>query len=194
MKFVKIIGTIVLAIIVLVCSLSIYEYLSWKKVFLNDRESFVCNDFRGNIGRGNIDERIKEYVFSKDGTASISFSIEEIFVLLKNLPTKSNTLIVEEICIKPSKGVWSIYLKSKMYGINMLWTHFNLVKDARETAQLYVKEFSFGGVSLFNIFSSKVMEGINEGISNAIILVNENGFLGRDIHNIELLEDSVVVR
>ena len=71
---------------------------------------------------------------------------------------------------------------------------FNLVKDARETAQLYVKDFSFGGISLLNIFSSKVMNEVNEGISEAIVLVNENGFLGRDIHNIELLEETVVVR
>lgn len=194
MKVIKIIGLIILVTLLAICSFSLYEYFSWKKVFTNTKESMICIDFSGESDLTDVQKRVKDYVFSKDGTATISFSVEEVLAFLKYVPVTSNTITVREMCVKPSKGVWLISLKLKVYGMNIPWVQFNLVKDARETAQLYVKDFSFGEISLLNILSSKVTNEVNEGISEAIILVNENNFLGREIHNIELLEEIVVVR
>lgn len=194
MKVIKIIGLIILVTLFVIFSFSLYEYFSWKKSFTNNKESMTCTDFSGESDLTDVQKRVKDYVFSKDGTATISFSVEEVLAFLKYVPVTSNTITVREMCVKPSKGVWLISLKLKVYGMNIPWVQLNLVKDARETAQLYVKDFSFGEISLLNILSSKVTNEVNEGISEAIILVNENNFLGREIHNIELLEDSVVVR
>lgn len=194
MKIIKRVGLIALIASLAILSFSLYEYFSWKKNFVSSKEDMVCTDFSRESDLTNVQKRVKDYVFSKDGTATISFSVKEVLAFLKYVPVTSNTITVKEMCVKPSKGVWLISLKLKVYGTSIPWVQFNLVKDARETAQLYVKDFSFGGISLLNIFSSKVMNEVNEGISESIVLVNENGFLGRDIHNIELLEEMVVVR
>lgn len=42
--------------------------------------------------------------------------------------------------------------------------------------------------------SKNILEKINKGISDALVLVSENGFLGKDIINIDLLFDSVVLK
>jgi hypothetical protein len=41
---------------------------------------------------------------------------------------------------------------------------------------------------------SRLREDLNRGVSDGIIMLNENNFLGRRIDNIELLEDRIVFK
>ena len=50
----------------------------------------------------------------------------------------------------------------------------------------------FGPYEIGNIFN--ITDMINTGIADALLTVNENGFSGRYLENIELLEDKVVVK
>jgi hypothetical protein len=70
----------------------------------------------------------------------------------------------------------------------------DIVKDSRETAELYSRNIYLGDMKVPSFLSKNILEKINKGISDALVLVLENGFLGKDIINIDLLFDSVVLK
>ncbi len=70
----------------------------------------------------------------------------------------------------------------------------DIVKDSRETAELYSRNIYLGDMKVPLFLSKNILEKINKGISDALVLVLENGFLGKDIINIDLLFDSVVLK
>jgi hypothetical protein len=70
----------------------------------------------------------------------------------------------------------------------------NVVKDNRETAEIYVNEIKVGDTRVPGVIEKKVMVDINRGMSDAVIMLNENRFLGRVIENIEFLDDKVVFK
>ena len=70
----------------------------------------------------------------------------------------------------------------------------DIVKDSRETAELYSRNIYLGDMKVPLFLSKNILEKINKGISDALVLVSENGFLGKDIINIDLLFDSVVLK
>jgi hypothetical protein len=70
----------------------------------------------------------------------------------------------------------------------------DISKDTIESAQLYVSNIYLGNQLLPAKISNGLKEEINKGISDALVLVSENNFLGRTITNIELLEDEIVVK
>jgi hypothetical protein len=51
-----------------------------------------------------------------------------------------------------------------------------------------------GGLEIPTFLETRLREDLNRGISDGIIMLNENNFLGRRIDNIELLEDRVVFK
>jgi len=81
-----------------------------------------------------------------------------------------------------------------LQGINMPWVRIDIAKDNMETAQLYVANLYVGNILISEKLSQVIKTQLNKGISDALVLVNENNFLGRKIQNIELLKDKIVVK
>ena len=61
-----------------------------------------------------------------------------------------------------------------------------------QTAQLYITDIYVGPFSMRGY--SKWVEKVNRGIADSIVTLNENGFVGRYLENIELLESNIVVK
>jgi len=101
---------------------------------------------------------------------------------------------IEDICINPSKGEWTVYINIKVENFDLPWIKLNVIKDERETVELYVSEISLGDMKIPDILANGILDEINRGISDGILIVNENNFLGKNITNIELLNDGVVIR
>lgn len=141
-----------------------------------------------------IDEKIQKFVTSDTQTDFITFLPEEIIHILKLNIQINETFFLEDICMLPSQGLWSLYLRFSFKDINIPWVVLNIVKDNRETVEIYVKSIDVGGYSLPRFFVKGVIDQINKGISDAIVLTNENEFLGRTIRNIELLKERVVIK
>ncbi len=102
-----------------------------------------------------------------------------------------NTYSVEEVYIYPTSGIWKIYVKTRLKSFP-IWISIDLNKDSMQTAQLYVTNVSIGPYSVGQYFN--IQESINTGIADALLTANENGFLGRYLENVELMEDLVVVK
>lgn len=182
---------IIFVVIVGIFAYPTISYLLWQKQFQTKMPEMNCATSISEIIP--LDEKFKDFVTSEDMITSIELSPEETLSLLRSTDIISGGDI-NNICIQPNKGVWNIYADISLQGINMPWIRIDVSKDTMETAQLYVSNIYIGSILLPEGISSGIKEQLNKGISDALILVNENSFLGRKIQNIELLQDNIVIK
>ena len=169
-------------------------YLLWEREFSLNLSSKSCVS-NNQVKEISFDERIRNFVFSSDRSDYIQFTKEEVLYLISSeLKKEEGDIVVKDMCVDSSKGVWKVYLNLTVAGIKNVWFIFDIIKDDRETAELYVDNLYLGNFQLPSFISSSLKEKINKGISDAIVLVNENSFSGRSITNIELLEEDIVVK
>jgi len=169
-------------------------YLLWEREFSSNLSSKNCVS-NNQVKEISFDDRIRNFVFSSNKSDYIQFTKGEILYLISSeLKKEEGEIVVKDMCIDSSKGVWKVYLNLTVAGIKNVWFIFDIIKDDRETAELYVDNLYLGNFYLPSFISSSLKEKINRGISDAIVLVNENSFSGRSITNIELLEQDIVVK
>jgi hypothetical protein len=141
-----------------------------------------------------IEDKIKKFTLSDTKTDFIVLTEEEMLYLFSENFTEEGDIRVEDICLKPSEGVWQLYLKTKYKKISVPWLVLDIVKDNIETAEVYIRKVHIGGLEIPAFLETRLREDLNRGISDGIIMLNENNFLGRRIDNIELLEGRVVFK
>ena len=169
-------------------------YLLWEREFSLNLSSKSCVS-NNQVKEISFDERIRNFVFFSDRSEYIQFTKEEVLYLISSeFGKEEGDIVVKDMCVDSSKGVWKVYLNLTVAGIKNVWFIFDIIKDDRETAELYVDNLYLGNFQLPSFISSSLKEKINKGISDAIVLVNENSFSGRSITNIELLEEDIVVK
>lgn len=169
----------------------VISYLIWQKQFQSNIPNMVC--VTNTQDAIPLDEKFKKFVLSEDKNTFIELSTEEMLSLFKSTDIISGGDI-NDICIVPGVGTWNIYAKISLQGLNLPWIRIDIAKDTMETAQLYVSNILIGNILLPDKISQNIKEQLNKGISDALILVNENNFLGRKIKNIELFKDKIVVK
>ena len=171
----------------------VYRYMSWEREFVSNLSSIECYD-ENTVFKEDIDEKIESFIISDSRTEFVTFTVEETLAILSSNMQVSEKFHLEKLCITSSQSLWTVYVKYSTDVVDLPWISANVVKDNRETAELYVEKILMGNLNLpFNLGRKMIVE-INKGISDAIILVNENEFLGRTIKNIELLEERVVIK
>jgi len=169
-------------------------YLLWEREFSSNlsKKSCVSNN---EVKEVSFDDRIRDFVFSSDRSDYIQFTKgEALYLISSEFGKEGEEIVVEDMCIDSSKGVWKVYLNLTVAGIKNVWFVFDVIKDDRETAELYVDNLYLGNFKLPSFVSFSLKEKMNRGISDAILLVNENSFSGRSITNIELLEEDIVIK
>jgi len=169
----------------------VISYLVWQKQLKSQMPNMSCISNTSELL--TLDEKFKEFVMSEDNISFIELSSKEVLSLLQSTDIISGG-DVKDICIEPSKGMWNIYTKISLQGINLPWIRLEVAKDTMETAQLYIPNIYIGNVLIPENMSQNIKTQLNKGISDALVLVNENSFLGRKIKNIELLSDKIVVK
>lgn len=181
---------VIFSALLILFSISIFlvlSYLKWEREFPNTENISCFEDV-------DIDSKIEDFVLSDSMVEFVVFDITESVYILKNNLESSQYLSVGDVCVLPSKGVWRIYVRYQGDGFSVPWLGIDVVKDERETAELYIRDIWVGGYKVTGFLGRDMINGINRGISDAILIVNENSFLGRRITNIELLEERVVVK
>jgi hypothetical protein len=198
-KFLKIIGLIslfLILILLLVVLFLVVSFRSWEKKFLEgmDNQYLVS---QGLDFEQSITEKTEKYILSEDDTDFITFSTKEIAsVILFTLRdiTEGTGLEVTNVYIEPSIGLWKICARGKLSDINIhSWLCVDVKKDSMQTAQLYLNEIELQGIKISNIYP-KALTMANKGIADSLTTANENGFVGRILENIELLESSIVIK
>ncbi|HAM37179.1 MAG: hypothetical protein UR96_C0012G0002 [candidate division WS6 bacterium GW2011_GWC1_36_11] len=169
----------------------IISYLLWQKQFQSQIPNMSCVSNLTELLP--LDEKFKGFVMSEDQNTFIELSTNETLSLLQSTDIISGGEVTN-ICIAPNSAVWSIYAKLSLQGINIPWVRLDIAKDTMETAQLYVSNIFVGNILVPEKITENIKTQLNKGISDALVLVNENNFLGRKIQNIELLNDKIVVK
>ncbi|HQA98896.1 MAG TPA: hypothetical protein PLG10_01545 [Candidatus Dojkabacteria bacterium] len=186
----------VLVIFLLLGGYFVVRYSLWHRDFFvsenitcTSDEKFVVEEKEINIG-----DRIKNFVLSDLFSEFVTFSRKEMLYLLKDSISGVSSLEIQDVCLVSDKGVWKVYAHSKVTFLQLPWIGVDIVKDNRETAELYSRNIYIGDIKVPDVLTRKPLEKINKGISDALILVTENGFLGKTIENIDLLKDTVVIK
>lgn len=182
---------ILLFIFILVLATPFVLYLLWNKSFESNLSSMVCSSNTTEVV--SLDDKFKDFVLSDESVTFVELSPMETVSLLKNTDI-INGGEIQNLCVVPSDGVWGVYIKMSLQGINLPWFKIDIAKDDMETAQLYVKNIYVGKWELPDKIAANIKTQLNKGISDALVLVNENNFIGRKIQNIELLQDKIVVK
>ncbi|MDD4381935.1 MAG: hypothetical protein PHE21_01150 [Candidatus Dojkabacteria bacterium] len=185
---------IILAVSIVIILIPIVFYFVWLNGFNKNLSNKVCLS-NTNLEDVSFEDRIKEFTFSSDRSAYIQFTDEELLPLISStLENGIGQSIIQNICMDTEDGIWKIYLNMKIFDKNILWFMFDIIKDDRETAELYVDNLYLGNIPIPSFISDSIKQAINKGISDAVLLVNENSFSGREITNIQLLEGKVVLK
>ena len=178
---------------------SYLRYSKWEEGELSNQRITCISDIIDESSEEEdlgaiIEDKIKKFALSDTKTDFIVLTEEEMLYLFSENFTEEGDIKVEDICIKPSEGVWQLYLKSKYKKVSLPWLVLDIVKDNIETAEVYIREVHVGDLELPSFLEARVREDFNRGISDGIIMLNENDFLGRRIDNIELLEDRLIFK
>ena len=186
----------VLVIFLLLGGYFVVRYSLWHKDFFTNENITCTNDEKFVIEEKeiNIGDRIKNFVLSDLFSEFVTFSRKEMLYLLKDSISGVSSLEIQDVCLVSDKGVWKVYAHSKVEFLQLPWIGVDIVKDNRKTAELYSRNIYVGDMKVPEILARKTLEKINKGISDALILVTENGFLGKTIENIDLLKDTVVIK
>lgn len=185
--------SIVLLLLFLFISLSsLYTYFSWRKSFY-EKKHIICTEDIANQ-EFYIDSKIKDFVLSNSENEFVELTREEVLYLLSQNVQTAGGVEIQNICIDGDNALWKIYFNTRLEIFNIPWMRLDVVKENRETAELYVKDIYIGDMLIPESFVKSVIVEINRGISDAVLLVNENAFLGRTIKNIELMADRVIIK
>jgi len=174
----------------------VVRYSLWHKEFFFNEDVTCTSDEEFVIDEKeiNIVDRIKNFVLSDFFSEFVTFSRKEMLFLLKDSMSGISGWNIDNICLVSEKGVWRVYTHGKIESLQLLWIGVDVIKDNRQTAELYSRNIYVGGMKVPSFLIRNLLEKINKGISDALILVTENGFLGKSIENIDLLKDSIVIK
>jgi len=194
MKIFKVLLIVILFLLVFSIGYLSIRYFSWKSTFFANRENLTCTSDDDYDDEINIVDRVKNFVLSGGKTEFMTFTRKELLSILRNSIKESDTVQVEDMCLTSERGMWKVYIHPKVGVLQFPWIGVDIVKDERETAELYSRNVYIGDIGVPKDVVRRFLGEMNKGFSDGLLLVIENNFLGKSIQNIELLGDSVVIK
>ncbi len=194
-----ILGSIVIIVIlslVLVFGILFREYSKWSQGFEASMKSEKIVTLPNDTLKTEIDKKIE--IFGKS-VKKIDFielkETEFMYLLAESLNTSLPVGVVfNRGYIDTEKGLWNIYIQTELKGLKLPWIVLKLQKDNTESAQVYVRRMSVGNFDFTDYGANFIIERINKGISESLLLVNESEFTGRTFRNIELESEKITIK
>lgn len=144
----------------------------------------------------SVDVKVEEFDASQEEVDFIELTTDEVLYVFGSQLSDSLPygVKVDRLIAQTNPNDWDIYIQMVFKNTRLPWLRVNIEKDNIETAELYISEMFVGPYDLDEWVGINLRVSINKGLSDALILVNENDFSGRTFENIELEEDGVVVK
>lgn len=168
------------------------NYKNWEKEFLNSEVLFL--DFKNeNL---DLDEKISEYNRVEGEYAFIELTQEESLFLFSNALSESlpDWIEIQKTGLVTSEGEWIFYIKSNAWNISLPWFGIFLFKENIQSIDIYIEDIFLGDFSSKNFGLYSILEKSNSGLERAIKLVNDGNFAGRIFENIELGQESLIIK
>ncbi len=168
------------------------KYRNWETSF--EKEIEIDNLIDLDIAKSiDLGAKISTFALSTEDVEFLQLDVSEIGSEIFNTLDSylGEKLILEKIYIVPSNSKWVIYSQVR-YEKFLVWFSFDVNKDSIQSAQMYVTQINIGPFRISEYVNW--VDAVNTGIADSIITLNENGLVGRYIENIELLNNSVVLK
>lgn len=198
-KFFRILGIISLSIILFILCFTLFliiKFRTWEQSFVEglDKNNLVSE---GIDLSDTLAEKTEAYILSEDDTNYITLTSQEVssivYSTLSDITSESG-LEVTHVYVQPDNSIWKVCAKGELVDINIhSWLCVDINKDDMQTAQLYLSEIELQGIRISKIYP-KAITMANQGIADALTTANENGFVGRVLENIELLDSEIVIK
>lgn len=184
-------GVIVL-IVLLVVGYIFLRYRNWQKEFEGNIQSEYLID-EESIKEIDFNDKVSIFALSMSDTKFLELDVQEVGSVLFSVLDSyiGGDVNLEKMYITPSDGKWLIYANVRYQDLS-LWVSTDINKDDVQSAQIYITEIMIGPFSIGRYINW--IDVINKGIGESIVTLNENGLVGRYIENIELLNESVVLK
>ena len=179
------------------------KYNVWVAEFWTDNQKNVV-DFNDSeqikVLSNQTESKITIFSESTKKNDFIELNLTESAYLIGNNINKFSPsfLKVSKIVIEPQDNqkdnIWDIYLLFETPKIKNISVKITLQKDNIETAQVYSTDFAIANFSLNEIGIEFFTNKINQGLSDSLLLVNENSYSGRVYKNIELDNEGMVIK
>jgi len=182
----------VILIFILIFGFLFLRYRNWEKSFENDINNEFLIDSE-SIKVIDLGKRFVDFAMSSEDVQFLELSIKEAgSILFTTLDSYvGDEIEIEKMYIQPLDSKWVVYAKTRYQKISV-WISIDLNKDNIQSAQLYITEINVGPLEISQFFDW--VDSINRGIGESIVILNENGLVGRYIENIELKEASVILK
>jgi hypothetical protein len=199
-KVLKILGIVFLSIILLFLFTLLFIFIkskAWERNFEADiNPEYIAN--QPEEFEESLNEKVEEYVLSQEDTDFISFTPKEVAQIVYGSISEmveDSSVEITNIYVEPSVGIWKVCARLKLKDIERLkiWICADITKDNIQTAQLYITDLTVQGFSARKIYP-QILTDINQGIAEALVTANENGFVGRIFENMELLENNLIIK
>ena len=185
----------VFLLLVIVVAHMVFSYRSWQRDFekkISPQELVESIDMEE---KERLEEKIADVMSSIGDTSVLELSTIEVSSLMLNSFQGNEFLNIEGVYIDPmERGRWDVYFKTDFLEKVSAWVKIKIRKEDRETAEIFVEDVLIGTYSFKSLGLNKLVEEINQALSSALITVGENGFVGRTLENIELLDSEIVIR
>lgn len=175
------------------------DYLNWKR----DLEVRAFDSSLRNI---KIDELEKDSLTLTEKFIKFSESEEKVdfvtlteqetltlvtYQLSRNLPAG---MTIKNAYLSGNSGLWEFYFEPSYNSTSFPMVYISVKKDQIETAQVYIDQINFGQIDSEVIFGKKLIENINRSYLDALIDTNENDLGYRELVNIELTNNEVIIK
>ncbi len=202
---IMLIVTVLIALILIITCLGFLarsQYQTWEESF----ESNVVSQEVIEVGSeehekqlGIVEAKLEEFGSSTSNVEFIILAREGFtaFLVDQFSGNPNQNYQVKEYYSVGSQDEWDIY--SKIYSDNLifkngLWVKTTINKDQIESAEIYSSNITVGDISLAEMGLGFVVDAVNDGYRNALILVNENAYSTREFQNIELETDQIIIK
>lgn len=172
------------------------EYRKWEGAFELERfeKDYITLD--NTSIKNTVDEKLKNFAKSNAKVDFVEITDKEFMYLVGESLNKSLPLEVtyQRGYVESEEGIWHLYIKTERKGFEFPWIVLSVVKDNTESPEIYIQSMSLGNFDFTDYGARIVIDRINKGIRDAILLVNESDFTGRVFRNIELEKGKMTIK
>jgi hypothetical protein len=197
LKYIGIFFLVILTLVIIICAYFIIKSNVWANTFQkNIQEEYLVSEV--SEYKNLFNDKIQNYVLNDNDVDFVSFTPTEVAHIVYDSLTDivgDSSIAISNVYVVPAKGTWEIcgLIFVEDYKTISGWICADITKDNMQTAQLYVENLLVQGINISNIYPP-ILVNINQGLAEALVTANENGFVGRVFENIELEEDKAIIK
>ena len=172
------------------------EYKNWQEVFERDKFEKDYVTLSNNDIKTSVNSKLKAFSESTKSVDFVEITDREFVYLVGESLNSSLPLDItfEKGYVISNESVWDLYVKTNRNGFLLPWLVFRVTKDKTESPEIYISKMSVGNFDFTDYGAKIVIERINKGIRDAILLVNQSDFTGRIFRNIELEKEKMTIK